>query len=501
MHMNTKHTTNSAKAMCWSVLTQIAPKLVTPIVNMILARLLAPEAFGAIATINIVITFAEIFTDAGFQKYLVQHEFESNDELNNATNVAFWTNILVSAFFVSGIFIFRNPIASFVGNPDLGGAIAVSSINIFLVTLSSTQTARYNRSMDFKTLFYARICTVLIPLIVTVPLAILMRNYWALIIGTLITNFLHMLILTAFSKWKPKLYFSAKLFKDMIGFSSWLLLDAIAIWFTAYIGSFIVGRQMDDYYLGLYKTSITTVNSITGIITMAIAPVMFSELSRFQDNDVDMKAVFYKYQRLSAIILIPLSLGIFVFKDLVTWILLGDQWLEATGFIGIWGLISTISILFTNFCSTYYRSKGKPKIALLTQIAFLVVLIPSIILSVKHGFEALYYTRSFVLIIQMILYSLVMKFVFDFKLLKMILNILPMVISAIVMGIIGYALKSLMVSYAWNLICVAICVLVYFLVLFLFPKIRREMLSIPFIDNFLRNYDSEKAANLNRRKP
>ena len=69
----------SGRALAWSSITEIIAKLIVPIVNIILARLLAPEAFGAVATITMVITFAEVFTDAGFQKYIVQHEFEDEE--------------------------------------------------------------------------------------------------------------------------------------------------------------------------------------------------------------------------------------------------------------------------------------------------------------------------------------------------------------------------------------------------------------------------------------
>ena len=62
------------QATKWSTVTEIATKLVSPITNAILARLLVPEAFGVVATLVMITSFAEIFTDAGFQKYLVQHD-------------------------------------------------------------------------------------------------------------------------------------------------------------------------------------------------------------------------------------------------------------------------------------------------------------------------------------------------------------------------------------------------------------------------------------------
>ena len=145
-----------ARATKWSTVTEIATKLIAPVVNMALARLLAPEAFGVVATIMMVITFAEVFTDAGFQKYLIQHEYKDKKELDQSTNVAFWTNFSVSILICLGFFIWRDALAAAVGNPELGNSLSVASILIVVAAFSSIQMARYRRAFDFKTLFYVR---------------------------------------------------------------------------------------------------------------------------------------------------------------------------------------------------------------------------------------------------------------------------------------------------------------------------------------------------------
>ena len=76
----------------WSGITKIAAKLVAPVTTMVLARLLTPDAFGVLVTAQMVISFAEIFTDAGFQKYIVQHEFVDDNDKYKSTAVAFWSN-------------------------------------------------------------------------------------------------------------------------------------------------------------------------------------------------------------------------------------------------------------------------------------------------------------------------------------------------------------------------------------------------------------------------
>ena len=465
----------------------MASKLVMPLVNMVLARLLTPEAFGAVATINLVITFAEIFTDAGFQKYIVQHEFDSEEELNKSTNVAFWTNTLVSVVFILAIVLARNPLAELVGSPGLGTALAISSLNILIVTFCSTQTAIHRRNMDFKKLFYAKMCTLFIPAVVTVPLAFFLRSYWALLIGTMVTNTVNAVILAAFSKWKPSFSFDIKAFKDMFSFSMWILGDAVLVWITSYIGTFIVGRYLDSYHLGLYKTSISTVNSITSLFSSSIAPVMFSNLSRCQNDDAQMKKTFYTYQRLAGTVLIPMGVGMYLYRDLLRSILLGDQWGDATEFLGIWGLISCITIIFNNFCSTYYRSKGKPKMSLIAQAIYLCVLIPALLISVRFGFKALYYARSFATVFAIIQSFVIMKFVFGFKIHRTFANVFPMIVSALIMGAAGFALQQLGSSILWQFAGVIICITVYFAaLLLLFPKTRKEVLEIPIAQKVLK---------------
>ena len=86
--------TKVVTAAKWSLITEVLAKLITPITNIILAHILAPTAFGILATIMMVISFGDMLADAGFQKYLVQHEFEDDREKNQNVSVAFISNLL-----------------------------------------------------------------------------------------------------------------------------------------------------------------------------------------------------------------------------------------------------------------------------------------------------------------------------------------------------------------------------------------------------------------------
>ena len=47
----------AAGAMKWSFVAQLVNKLVSPLTQIVLAHILAPEAFGVVATITMVTTF------------------------------------------------------------------------------------------------------------------------------------------------------------------------------------------------------------------------------------------------------------------------------------------------------------------------------------------------------------------------------------------------------------------------------------------------------------
>lgn len=465
------------KATKWSSITEVVAKLITPITSIVLARLLTPEAFGVVATLTMVISFAEIFTDAGFQKYLIQHEFTDDVDKEQSTNVAFWSNLIMSLAIWLVIGIFADPLAAMVGNPGLGHVLIIACVSIPLAAFSSIQMALYKRDLDFKTLFKVRIVGICIPLLVTVPLAFYLRSYWALVIGTIATNFANAVLLTVYSKWKPSFFYSFSKFKEMFSFSAWSVVEAVSIWLTGYVDVFIIGVYLNEYYLGLYKTSITVVGQIMGLITAATTPILFSSLSRLQNDDMAFKALFFSFQRLVGILVIPIGVGIYCYSDFVTEILLGDQWLEASPFIGLWGLTSSLTIVFSHYSSEIYRAKGRPKLSVLAQLMHLIVLFPAVMIAVRYGFETLYLTRALVRFEGILVDLIIIYYVIRISIWTVLKNIFPSIFAALLMGLIALLLKDISISILWQIISILICAIVYLGIITAFPSNRVILIS------------------------
>ena len=464
--------TKVVAAAKWSLITEILAKLITPVTNIILAHILAPTAFGILATIMMVISFAEMLADAGFQKFLVQYEFESEDEKQKTVSVAFISNIVLAIVLWLIIIIWRDELAILVGNEGLGFPLAVMGAMLPLGAFSSIQMAMYRRSFNFKFLLSIRMITIITPLFISIPMALAGFDYWSLIAGLLAAHLFTAIALCVRQEKLISIYFSSTVFRKMFSFSAWSLAEAFSIWLTAWVDTFIISHFLDAYYLGLYKMPTAIVTTVMAIATSSMAPVLFSALSRHQHNQVEFEKTFLTFQRYMALFLVPLGVGMFVYQDFIVEILLGPQWKLAGIVLGSWALSSSLVTAISYLISEAFRAKGMPNISFLAQMAHLFVLIPVIYVCVQYDFTTFVYARSIVRVqmIAVLLYLLAIYVGMNAWL--VIRNIKSYIIASAVVGTGSYVLLHLHNSMIWTIFCICISLILYLVVLYLFPTER-----------------------------
>ena len=462
-----------ANATKWSSLAEIASKLISPIVNMVLARVLTPSAFGIVATVNIIITFAEVFQDAGFQKYLIQHDFVDDDDFEQSANVAFWSNLFLSFVLWIGICFFRAPLSVLINNADnLGNEIVVASISLPIFAFSSIQIAICKRKLDFRKLFWVRLITSFIPLVITVPLAFVFKNHWALIAGTIVRNVVQSLVLLK-GGWKPKFKYSFAKLRRMFSFCVWTLAESVTIWLTANIATFIVTKTLGVDAAGYFKTSMATVTGITGIISAATLSVLFSALSRVQDDKNKFDRIFLDYQRIVGLVVIPLGVGMFLYRDLLTDILLGSQWTNCTDFIGAYSFVCSIAIITNLFFSEYYRAKGKPRTSMLAQIIYLTVLTPATYLSSQVSFACLCVTTCAMVLVFTMIHLVILKFAFRANIIKMVGSLALIAVPTAVMTLFSVIVQYIDAGVLWRIFTIMLCIVVYGFAALMIQPIRK----------------------------
>ena len=99
--------------MLWRFIERIGAQGVAFVVEIVLARLLAPEAFGIIAIITVFINILQVFVDSGMGNALIQKK--NTDDLDFSS--VFYFNMTVCIVLYGLMFVAAPFIADFYNMP------------------------------------------------------------------------------------------------------------------------------------------------------------------------------------------------------------------------------------------------------------------------------------------------------------------------------------------------------------------------------------------------
>lgn len=464
-------------AIKWNSVSEIFAKLFVPITNILLARVLLPEEFGIVATIMMIITLIDLVSESGFQKYIIRTEFTNTSELKKYLNVAFTINLSVTSILIFIVIILRTKIGQILGNVDLIPPLLLAMVLLLLSGLISVQTALFKKQLNFKILGITRVISVLVPLGVTLPMAIAGSSYWSIIIGKICSDLLTLILLQLKSDWKPQILFSKTITNKMIKTSIWALFETILMWFTTYIGVFYLTLYSSTYFVGMYRTSMVSVDGILVTIYMPLISVMYSAMAS-KNNIIDKVYMFEKFHKVIALLLIPSSIGIFLYKDFVALILLGSNWKEAPLFIGMWALSTMLYVLLGTSFYELYRAKGNFKQPVILHCMYSLVYVSILFVVRPSSFTSFVFLNTIIRASVLPTMNLIMYWI-DSKesLWEMCKNECTFALSTIVMYIFTHIYFENRISnnITENLFQITLNGLLYIMIILIFKKNRDEI--------------------------
>ena len=183
-----------ARALRGSVLTFLqfgGENALRLISNLILTRLLFPEAFGLMALVMVVIAGVAMFSDIGTNSAIIQHKRgEEPDFLNTA-----WTmQVLRGVLLWLVICLLARPMANFYDEPLLAAILPVAGLTALIDGFRSTRTEVLIRQLQLGRLTALNLATQIISLVVVAVLAWLLQSVWALAIGNVVGSLISVIM-------------------------------------------------------------------------------------------------------------------------------------------------------------------------------------------------------------------------------------------------------------------------------------------------------------------
>jgi PST family polysaccharide transporter len=200
------------------------------------------------------------------------------------------------------------------------------------------QRSLFRRNLDFRRLFWVKLTTATIPGCFSIPLALYGYGVWALVAGYLAGSFMELVLLWWMSPWCPSFNLSLQQVKKIYGFSRWVFLESLTEWVFGSGDKIIVGKLIGINALGLYQVGCSIVFPLFSLILSFVLPVLYSTLSRLQDDNVSLTEVFNKMNRLVILVSVPMGVGLFLMGPQLASALFGDKWAGLGWTISLLGL-------------------------------------------------------------------------------------------------------------------------------------------------------------------
>ena len=174
-----------AKDTSLLVATTGAAAVLRVVNTMVLTRILAPDVFGMVGAILTVCLVFTMVSDLGFQVYVVRHE----RGLERRFLDVIWTVQVVRGFVLTALAVAAaGPIAALFAKPELAAPLAVASVNLLLLGLSSMSPATGLRTGLTRRLVWFDFWLLLVQLGVGLLLALVLRNVWAIVASMLVST-------------------------------------------------------------------------------------------------------------------------------------------------------------------------------------------------------------------------------------------------------------------------------------------------------------------------
>lgn len=420
----------------WRLAERFGAQGVAFVVSIVLARLLAPEAYGTIALVTVFTQILNVFIDSGFGNALIQKK--DADDLDFST--VFYFNIAICVLLYLGMFLAAPLIAKFYNDASLTPVVRVLSLTLIISGVKNVQQAYVSRTMQFKRFFCATLGGTIGAAVIGIAMAYFGFGVWALVAQQIFNATVDTLILWITVKWRPKWMFSWQRLKGLFSFGWKLLASSLLDTVYSDLRQLIIGKMYTKTDLAQYNRGKQLPDLLVNNIDTSINSVLLPAMSQVQDNPERVKNMTRRAMKTSTYVIAPVMMGLAFTAESVIHLILTEKWLPCVPFLRIFCItymFYPVNTTNLNAIKAMGRSDLFLKLETIKKVIGLIVLLGTM----WFGVMAMAYSLLFTSITSQIINSWPNKKLLDYSYPEQIRDILPGILLAVFMGCCVYPVK------------------------------------------------------------
>jgi PST family polysaccharide transporter/lipopolysaccharide exporter len=334
-----------AKAMrggSWLGAGSLAEQMVRFARNMLLTRLLAPGAFGAMAIVMSCSAIMETLTDVGQRAAVIQNPRGREKAYLNA---GWWMGMGRAVGMYAIIFAAAPFVGRFYGNVELSRLLRVALISILFEGAMSPRSILPEKDMKFGRWMAISNGGGICGVITTVILSFYLRDVWALAIGTCSENAFRCLLSYILCPGLPSLGWDRHVTRELYKFSR----AVVGLSFLNLIFSrtdiFVLGKLYSTTTLGLYTMGVLLVQTPSSFITRMMGQILFPSFAHVQDDKERINRILVEATSWLILLGLPTMIAIYLCGHSLLTVIYGARYVASFGPLAVAALVVFLNIL------------------------------------------------------------------------------------------------------------------------------------------------------------
>lgn len=321
----------TVSGLFWKMAEQIGSQLIRMLTMIVLARVLMPEDYGAIALVWVFISLSDVVLKSGLASPLIQKK--DADSLDFST--IFYCSFSLSFVLVAIIYFSAPAIARFYDMDVLCPVLRALSVIIPICSVASIQNAYVSRCMKFRTFFFATLIGLITSGAVGIWMAYHGYGIWSLVGQTITNHFVNLVVVFLFIRWLPTKEFSWTRLRQMWSFGWKVFVASLINSIFSDLRTILIGKVYTKQDLAYYNQGNQYPQMVVMTVNSSINAVLFPAIAKIQDDIAGVRAFLRRSIKLGSFIMFPLLLGFAATAKPLVLLLLTEKWLPSVPFIQV----------------------------------------------------------------------------------------------------------------------------------------------------------------------
>ena len=419
--------------MLWNAMERFGSSLFLFISNLVLARLLSPNDFGAIAMLRVFISLSEAIVDAGFGNALIQKQ---DVDQRDCSTIFVW-NICFAAILYALLFFSAPAIAGFYKISILKDVLRVQGLVVLLNSLVLVHIALLKKQLNFKKMAKISLLAIIFGTLAGIIAAFYGAGVWSLVLKLLLTAIVQVFCYYGIKCWTPSLTFDYFRFKSMFRFGGFIFVTRMLNTIYCNILSLIIGKCFNVATLGYYNQARKLEDIPRSTLASVVTNVTFSAFSQINNDIPRLREAASKCMRSMSFIAVPLTFGAIVVAKPLLVVLFTTKWIQSVSYFQVLcfgGIVMTPLELNAEILNAIGKSNIAFKIRLIQRLAGICL----IAMGIRFGMEGLlaaYVIGHYLCFVFAGVYT--GKYI-GYGLLMQVKDLLPFVLVSIVSAVIAF---------------------------------------------------------------